>query len=129
MDKEYKMEFVEVNGRKFPYWYGIGLELGNCGRVTAFYSYTSVVRDVILQTGFSHNDAFDHLRENFVVEAQIEGIPAHVDNKIVFEVTSSVGRKTYFGWYDGRFSIGMDVYTEYPTNEHRKEFKVTSVVD
>jgi hypothetical protein len=121
MKKEPTMVFEEVNGKKYPYWYGIDMELAFGGKVTAFYGYTSSVRERILEVGFSHNDSFDHLRENLVVEAQIVGINARVDNKVVFEVTSNGGRKLYLGWYDGRFTVGLDVYTESPANEQRRK--------
>ena len=121
MKKEPTMMFEEVNGKKYPYWYGIDMELAFGGKVTAFYGYTSRVQERILEVEFSHNDAFDHLRENLVVEAQVRGIDAHVDNKVVFEVTSLHGKVMYLGWYDGRFSVGLDVYTEYPANEHRRK--------
>jgi len=121
MKKEATMVFEEVNGKRYPYWYGINMDLATGGRVTAFYGYTSAVRERILEVEYSHNDPFDHLRENLVVEAQAVGINARVDNKVVFEITSMGGRRLYLGWYDGRFTVGLDVYTESPTNEQRRK--------
>ena len=115
------MTQVTIKGRSFTYWKDLRVFVPFDAEVTAFYAYTSGTRQRVLEVEYKHNDEFCKLRDNLIVEAQQRGINAYLDNKTVFEITHKSGGKIYLGWYDGKFSIGLGVWTEYPKNERRRE--------
>lgn len=113
------METIQINGRGFIYWDELKIHLPYEAEITAFYAYTSMTRKRIIEMEYAHNDSLSKLRDNMIVLARQSGIDAYLDNKTVFEVTHMDGGKLYFGWYDGKFSIGLDVWTERAENERR----------
>ena len=75
-----------------------------------FYPYTSWVRQRIYRT--DSNEFTRRFKQELIEQFQACGVKAYDDNKIVFEVQTEDEYTLCFGFYDGRFSIGLSAETE-----------------
>lgn len=76
-----------------------------------FWGYTSCVMNRILEVSYTHGDEISDFRDYLLAKFQDAGIPAHMDNKIVFECVRD-GRKFYIGFYDNSMSLGFDICSD-----------------
>lgn len=72
-----------------------------------FHAYTSGVLKRIVHLNFTEET--DYIRSELLDLFNYHGIKCYYDNKIVFECELH-GTKIYYGFYDLRFSIGLDYY-------------------
>jgi len=79
-----------------------------------FHPYTSDVRKRIIYMEFT--DETDVLRACLLKLFNNNEIKAYDDNKIVFECELH-GAKMYYGFYDLKFSIGLDYFDENEKNK------------
>lgn len=89
-------------------------------RPVQFHPYTSRTLQRIIEMEL--NDETEVVRKQLVEEFNDAGIKAWDDNKIVFECEID-DTKVYYGFYDLKFSIGLDYQDE---NERVKFFLVPS---
>lgn len=76
-----------------------------------FHPYASYVQERIFTMEYDSQDQEIFKLKKALIDLFTEaGIKAYVDNKIVFEV-EIYGRLMYYGFYDGRFSIGFSVWS------------------
>ena len=75
-----------------------------------FYPYTSRVRERIYRT--DSNEFTRQFKQELIDRFVEAGIKAYDDNKIVFEVETEDEYTLCFGFYDGRFSIGLSAETD-----------------
>jgi len=77
-----------------------------------FHPYISSVRNRILEvecgSSKEFSDAYLSLEEELVDLFNRNSIKAGTDNKIVFEFDNN-GARVCYGFYDWRFSIGLDI--------------------
>lgn len=87
-----------------------------------FWPYTSWVTDRILEidTWNGDQDSRDAARaeveeiKNYLLDLfNASGIPARLDNKIVFECATRSGKTFYVGIYDGNLSVGFGMGSDY----------------
>jgi hypothetical protein len=76
---------------------------------------------------YEHNDEISQLRDYFIELFKIHGIKAYLDNKTVFKLSKN-GTPIYYGWYDGRFSIGLYVWSEHSTVYTKGSYQTKEVV-
>jgi hypothetical protein len=75
-----------------------------------FYPYTSRVRKVIYST--DGNEFTKRFKRELIKQFQACGVKAYEDNKVVFEVETEYEYRLFFGFYDGRFAMALEVDKE-----------------
>ena len=71
-----------------------------------FYGYSHITRDRIME--FGDKELYTETKSELLKRFIAEGIKAHNDNKIVFEMDMN-GKRIFIGFFDWTMSIGLDV--------------------
>jgi hypothetical protein len=77
------------------------------GKPVRFYGYTSSVKGRVLGLEYG-SGLYNQLMNELIVKFRAYDIDAHIDNKIVFEVSNGES-SIFIGFYDGDISIGFGV--------------------
>lgn len=102
------------------------IDIENFNQPVAFYAYTSVVFSRIYYVDtwgeFTREekrivDYIDSLMQKAEKANRTNGwCSTHKDNKTAIAMKDSEGCVLYFGYYDGRYSVGLSVSTEFDDN-------------
>jgi hypothetical protein len=81
-----------------------------------FHAYTSSVKESIFYMNYDqyYSKDLNFIKQKLLVTFNQVGIQCRDDNKIVFECEIN-GKRIYYGFYDGNFSIGLNYYDENET--------------